>query len=204
MLSFIFSVILKLPTLSGLFKIVRLFRAFPLLKVIFQNECLSLEFDMLEKFKRLLGTVIIIVPLAARFIPLFLIIYYALGIAGMEIFYSLARSATSSPSIYDPLSSFKTLINTQFYLVQVLTEAGWSAVAFDYANRAGSSWVMTLLFFVLCHAVVVLVLAAVLKGIIWFVFLTVAQQLDAQERTKKSEEAKKQDMTGKVNNILEV
>lgn len=151
-----------------------------------------------------MGTVIIIVPLAARFIPLFLIIYYVLGIAGMEIFYVLARSASSSPSVYDSLSNFKTLINTQFYLVQVLTEAGWSAVAFDYAGRAGSSWVMTLLFFVLCHAVVVLVLAAVLKGIIWFVFITVAQQLDAQERAEKSEEAKKNDMTEKVSNILEV
>lgn len=86
----------------------------------------------------------------------------------------------------------------------MLTEAGWSAVAFDYAGRAGSSWVMTLLFFVLCHAVVVLVLAAVLKGIIWFVFITVAQQLDAQERAEKSEEAKKNDMTEKVSNILEV
>lgn len=34
--------------------------------------------------------------------------------------------------------------------------------------------------------IVVLVLAAVLKGIIWFVFLTVAQQLDAQERAEKN------------------
>ena len=140
---------------------------------------------MLEKFKKLLGTVIIIVPLAARFIPMFLIVYYTLGITGMEIFYNLARQNTASPSTYDSLSNFKEFINTQFYLVQVLTEAGWSAVAYDYANRAGSTWCLSLLFFVLCHAVVVLVLAAVLKGIIWFVFLTVAQQLDTQERAIK-------------------
>ena len=59
-------------------------------------------------------------------------------------------------------------------------------------------------FHAVCHAVVVLVLAAVLKGIIWFVVITVAQQLDAQERAEKSEEAKKNDMTEKVSNILEV
>ena len=141
---------------------------------------------MLEKFKKLLGTVIIIVPLAARFIPMFLIVYYTLGITGMEIFYNLARENTATPSTYDSLSNFKGFINTQFYLVQVLTEAGWSAVAYDYANRAGSTWYLCLFFFVLCHAVVVLVLAAVLKGIIWFVFLTVAQQLDTQERAIKS------------------
>lgn len=65
----------------------------------------------------------------------------------------------------------------------MLTEAGWSAVAFDYAARAGTGWGLALLFFVLCHIVVVLVLAAVLKGIIWFVFITVTQLLDAQERS---------------------
>lgn len=98
----------------------------------------------------------------------------------MEILYELARSNTSTPSTYDSLSNFRGFINTQFYLVQVLTEAGWSAVAFDYANRAGSSWYLVLSFFVLCHVITVLVLAAVLKGIIWFVFLTVAHQLDTQ------------------------
>ena len=169
-------------SLSGILKVVRLFRAFPLLNLLFQNDTIYFEFDMLEKFKKLLGTVIIIVPLAARFIPLFLVVYFILGVAGMELFYNLARTSTTTPSTYDSLSNFQGLINTQFYLVQVLTEAGWSAVAYDYANRAGSTWALVLLFFVLCHAIIVLVLAAVLKGIIWFVFLTVAQLLDAQER----------------------
>lgn len=159
---------------------------------------------MLEKFKKLLGTVIIIVPLTARFIPLFLVVYYILGILGMEIFYDLSRQATSSPSIYDELSNFQNLIYSQFYLVQVLTEAGWSAVAFDYANRAEGYWVAVLIFFVFCHLIVVLVLAAVLKGIIWFVFLTVAQQLDAQERADKNSESLKKDMADKVDSIAEV
>lgn len=77
---------------------------------------------MLEKFKRLLGTVIIILPLFLRFLPLFLIVYYILGIAGMEIFYDLTREDNlPTASIYDSLSNFKELIYTQFYLVQVLT-----------------------------------------------------------------------------------
>ncbi len=77
---------------------------------------------MLEKFKRLLGTVIIILPLFLRFLPLFLIVYYILGIAGMEIFYDLTREDNlPTASIYDSLSNFKELIYTQFYLVQILT-----------------------------------------------------------------------------------
>lgn len=147
---------------------------------------------------------VIIVPLTTRFIPLFLIVYYMLGIFGMEIFYDLSRQATDTPSIYDGLSNFQGLIYTQFYLVQVLTEAGWSAVAFDYANRAGSSWALALVFFVFCHMIIVLVLAAVLKGTIWFVFLTVAQQLDAQERAEKNSEALKKVMADKVSDIQEV
>jgi len=47
LLSLTFSVILQAHTLSGIFKIVRVFRAFPLLKVVFQNDCIHLEFDML-------------------------------------------------------------------------------------------------------------------------------------------------------------
>jgi hypothetical protein len=198
------SLALGMHALSGLFKVVRIFRASPLLKLVCSADLLLMEVDMLEKFKRLLGTVIIIVPLAARFIPLFLVVYYILGVAGMEIFYDLTRDTPSSASIYDSLSNFTDLIYTQFYLVQVLTEAGWSAVAFDYAARAGSSWALALLFFVLCHAIIVLVLAAVLKGIIWFVFITVSQLLDAQERAEKISEAKKTDMAVKVDSIREV
>jgi len=62
---------------------------------------------MLDKFKKLLGTVVIIVPLTARFIPLFLVAYYMLGIFGMELFYDLSRQPTDSPSIYDGLSNFQ-------------------------------------------------------------------------------------------------
>jgi hypothetical protein len=89
--SFILSVVFGFHTFSGLLKIVRLFRVYPLLIMSFQNEWIHVEFDMLEKFKRLLGTVIIILPLIFRFIPLFLIVYYLLGIAGMELFYDLTR-----------------------------------------------------------------------------------------------------------------
>ena len=163
---------LQLHELSGLLKMVRIFRAFPILKAACKGNCIS--FEMIEKFNRLLGTVVIIVPLAARFIPLFLVTYYLLGILGTEILYDLSRTATTTPNMYDSLSNFRGLINTQFYLVQVLTEAGWSAVAFDYASRAGGTWSLVMLFFVMCHLIIVLVLAAVLKGIIWFVFLTVA------------------------------
>mgnify|MGYP006897117013 CR=1 FL=1 len=50
----------------------------------------------------------------------------------------------------------------------------------------------------------VLVLAAILKGIIWFVYITVAQQLDANDREEKKSETKKKEMATKVSSIFEV
>ncbi len=72
-----------------------------------------------------------------RFIPLCLITYYVLGIIGMEIFYESSQiTATAAYGFYDEFSNFHSFIYTQFYMIQVLTEAGWSSVAFDYAKRS--------------------------------------------------------------------
>jgi hypothetical protein len=65
-------------------------------------------------------------------------------------------------------------------LVQVLTEAGWSSVAFDYAKKNDSNFSLIMMFFVFCHVIIVIVLASVLKGIIWFVFITVSQLFDEE------------------------
>lgn len=35
----------------------------------------------------------------------------------------------------------------------------------------------------MCHVVIVLVLASVLKGIIWFVYITVTQLLEEEDRS---------------------
>ena len=93
----------------------------------------------------------------------------------MEIFYDTSRlPPTVTYGAYDEFSNFRDFISTQTYLVQVLTEAGWSAVAFDYAKKNDSNFVGIMLYFVMCHIIIVIVLASVLKGIIWFVFITVS------------------------------
>lgn len=140
---------------------------------------------MLNHFKKLVSTVIIIIPIFLRFLPIFMVSYYVIGVLGMELFYETARMATTSYSAYDQFSHFRGFINTQFYLCQVLTEAGWSMLAFDYADRNYNYYALVLLFFILCHGIIVLVLAAVLKGIIWFVFITVAQLYDEEQKNSK-------------------
>ena len=93
----------------------------------------------------------------------------------MEIFYDTSRMPpTEDYGAYDEFSNFRNFVNTQTYLVQVLTEAGWSSVAFDHAKKNDSNFVGVMLYFVMCHIIIVIVLASVLKGIIWFVFITVS------------------------------
>lgn len=66
-----------------LLKILRIYRISALAKLLFQNKFIQIEFELLQKFKNLFQKIIIILPIIIRFVPLFLIFYYILGIVGM-------------------------------------------------------------------------------------------------------------------------
>lgn len=57
-------------------------------------------------------------------------------------------------------------MGTQFIFMQVLVEAGWSLICFDYVKRTGIYFPI-ILFFISLHVIIVLILAALLKGIVW-------------------------------------
>lgn len=50
-------------------------------------------------------------------------------------------------------------------------ESQWSEIVYDYAYRYGS-FGLVMIFFVLCHAVLVTVLTSLMKGITWQVYQT--------------------------------
>jgi hypothetical protein len=62
--------------------------------------------------------------------------------------------------------------------VQVLTEAGWSSVAFDVASRIPNYFGLVMSLFASFHVVIVLILATLIKGIVLSTFLTVSSQYD--------------------------
>jgi hypothetical protein len=68
--------------------------------------------------------------------------------------------------MYRDTSNFSYFMGTQFIFVQVLTEAGWSMVCFDYVKRTGVYFPVEL-FFMFLHLYIVLILATLFKGIIW-------------------------------------
>jgi hypothetical protein len=61
---------------------------------------------------------------------------------------------------------------TQFLFVQVLAEAQWSVIAYNYAWKY-NPFGLVMLFFLLSHALLVTILTSLLKGITWGVYDTV-------------------------------
>lgn len=71
-----------------------------------------------------------------KMFPLFMTCFYVLSIYGMERYDNRFVSMTSTPySLYDKYSSFRNLVEGHLICVQVMIEAGWSPIVFDYAER---------------------------------------------------------------------
>ena len=86
-------------------------------------------------------------------------------------------------------------IDTQFYFFQVLTEAGWSAVAYDVAGRVEEMFGLVMILFAFYHVVVVLLLATLVKGIVLSTFMSVTTQeeliqAEQQASTERKSKAK--------------
>lgn len=58
-------------------------------------------------------------------------------------------------------------------MVQILTEAGWSQIAFDHSSRAPDYYGYIMLFFCFMHITIVYIVATLIKGVFWEVFFTV-------------------------------
>ena len=125
----------------------------------------------------------VIVPIILKFIPLFVIIYYVLGVLSMEVFYNASRETASSKyGGYDQFSNFKSFLPTQLVMFQLLTEAGWSMIAFDYSSRMPDKYGLVMVMFSSFHIIITLILATLIKGMVWSAFLAVSKQYDINKQ----------------------
>ena len=60
-----------------------------------------------------------------------------------------------------------------YIMVQILTEAGWSQIAFDHCWRASDYFTWVMVFFCFLHITIVYIIATLIKGVFWEVFFTV-------------------------------
>jgi hypothetical protein len=58
-------------------------------------------------------------------------------------------------------------------MIQILTEAGWSQVAFDHAWRNAQYYSYVMLFFMLMHLIITYIIATLIRGMFWEIFFTV-------------------------------
>jgi hypothetical protein len=63
-------------------------------------------------------------------------------------------------------------------MVQILTEAGWSQVAFDLGWRNAQYYAYIILFFILMHLVITSIVASLIRRMFWDVFFTVDQIIE--------------------------
>lgn len=144
----------------------------------------------MTKFTELMNQMIVIIPIIMKFFPLYMITFYFLGVIGVSIYhYDSDISPDESPyNAYSEFSNFKTLLGTQFIFVQVLCEAGWSTVAADYAYRYGA-YGATMIFFVICHQIIVIILTSLMKGVTWEVYNTINGEHEDIKKKMAQEES---------------
>lgn len=161
-----------IPRNAGVF--IKMFRIFRIsLLVRYFTGCCNITYqsELFIKLARLFNQLAIVIPIVLKFFPLYMITFYFLGAVGVQIFWRQTDilPADSPYSFYDQFSNFRTLLGSQFVFVQVLTEAGWSLIAYDHAYRYGT-FALTMLFFVISHELIVIILTSLLKGITWEVY----------------------------------
>lgn len=114
-------------------------------------------------------------PIILKFMHLFAFSFYIYTIVGMEIFYNYydAPAGIVNYNNYIQFGNFSNFYHSMQLMVQVLTEAGWSQVAFDHSWRTPYYYGYIMLYFCLMHITIVYIIATVIKGIFWEVFFTV-------------------------------
>jgi len=88
----------------------------------------------------------------------------------MEVFYNPEFHYTHDKSEYRnqiQFSNFNTFLHSQYLMMQILTEGGWTYNAYDYCWRYPNYYGIIIAFFILMHMTIVTVIGTLLRGIFW-------------------------------------
>lgn len=153
----------------------RIFRIASLIRLISHSNFLkNVKLEIFEKLKNIFTIILEILPIIVKFFPFFMFFFYIFAIFGMEVFYnSYETTGSSSYNNYQQFSSFKSFIQAQYIMVQVLTEAGWSQLAYDHSWRNPPYFGYVMVYFCFMHIVITYITATLIRGIFWEVFFTV-------------------------------
>lgn len=110
--------------------------------------------------------------------PLFMTLYYILGVIGIESYDETFHPQQSSPySVYDKYANFRTFLFSQIVIVQSMIEAGWSMIIFDHSYRFGHT-ILVYLYFIMIHIFVDTTIFSLMKGMVADLYETIALQFE--------------------------
>lgn len=147
----------------------RIFRLATLFRIISHSNFMkNLHLRAFDKLTKIFSVILEIIPIILKFMPLFLFFFYTFAIVGMELFYSsYPIEGDNGYSMYRQYSSFRTFIQAQYVMMQILTEAGWSMIAFDHSWRNPQYYGYVMGYFCFMHIIIVYIIATLIKGIFW-------------------------------------
>ena len=192
--------------ISSLARMGRIFRIASLARIISHSNFINnFRIPFFEKLKVLFQIILEIIPIILKFMPLFMFSFYVFGVVGMELFHN-SYQTTGSPRYhtYQQFSSFQTFIQSQYVMVQILTEAGWSLIAFDHCWRNPQYYGYIMVYFCLMHIIITYVIATLVKGIFWEVYFTVDQIFYDREVQTKEEREKEEEYEQRAEEIREI
>jgi hypothetical protein len=67
-------------------------------------------------------------------------------------------------------------------MIQVVTEAGWGFIAMDHSWRAPKYFGFIMVFFCFLHITIVYIIATLIKGVFWEVYITVKNILTERRK----------------------
>lgn len=156
-------------TVRKIARLIRLFRLNRIVRIFWRNEFFRKQIYLnsyYRKLRLLFNQLYICTIIGMKMFPLFMTVFYAMSIIGMERFDNRFGVASTSPyAIYDNYSSFRNLWQAHLICVQVMIEAGWSPIVYDYAERY-NSFAAAVFFFVAIHVLVVIILVSLMKGMV--------------------------------------
>jgi len=205
-LGFIFFFIPVSHGASSLARMARIFRVGSLLRIISHSNYLNnFKFSFFDKIKNIFQVTLEIMPIILKFMPLFLFTFFFFGIIGMELFYnSYATQGSPKYNIYRQVASFENFIKTQFMMVQVMTEAGWSMIAYDHCWRNPQYFGYVMVYFCIMHIIITYIIATLIKGAFWEVYFTVDQIVSERDRKNKEEILKEEQYEARAKEIKQI
>lgn len=86
-------------------------------------------------------------------------------------------------------------------MVQILTEAGWSMIAFDHSWKNPQFYGYIMSYFCFMHIIIVYIIATLIKGIFWEVFFTVNQIFEERDQNTEKENKKEEETQNRIKEI---